>query len=159
MLRRSWMSLSHATDFFSLKLCKTDAATTHLWNLSCNRYRKNDPGARSCLFFAGPGMRASVEEYVMPFSWGQQVNSHRQLPFRNRWTKPSSSVLLSVAQMGCDLNGFEWHLGGFMACHDEGNYWLLPNSLQGCIGLWQILTPSLPIPDFLTRWYFQNTSC
>lgn len=31
------------------ELCKTDAATAHLRNLSCNRYRKIDPGARSCL--------------------------------------------------------------------------------------------------------------
>lgn len=38
--------------FFFLKLCKTDAETAHLGNLSCNHRRKNScPGASSCLFF------------------------------------------------------------------------------------------------------------
>lgn len=96
MLRRSWMSLSHATDFFSPKLHKTDAATTHLRNLSCNHCRKNDLGARSCF---------------------QQMD------------KTSSSVLLSLAQVGRDLNGFEWHLRHFMAHHDKGSYCLPPNCL------------------------------
>lgn len=119
MLRRSWMSLSHATDFFfPPELCKTDTATTHLRNLSCNRYGKNDPGARSCL---------------------QQMD------------KTSSSVLLPLAQMGWDLNGFEWHLRDFMAHHDKGHYCLLPNSLQGYIEPQKILIPALLIPTFLAQ--------
>ena len=132
--------------FFFLKLCETDAATSQLRNLSRDRYRKDDPRARSWLFFAGSGMRTGVEERVMPFLWGQRVSSHWQLPFSVRWTKPSSSVL-SLAQGGCNL--IEWHLRGVMARHDEVNYWLLPNSLQGFTDLWQILTPGLPIPAFL----------
>lgn len=86
--------------FFSPKLCKADAATTHLRNLSCNRCRKNDPRARSCL---------------------QQRD------------KTSSSVLLSLAQVGWDLNGFEWHLRDFTAHHDKGSYCLPPNSLTAGI--------------------------
>lgn len=104
--------------FFPRSCVKQTLQQTHLRNLSCNRYRKNDPGARSYL---------------------QQMD------------KTSSSILLSLAQMGWDLNGFEWHLRDFMAHHDKGHCCLPPNSLQGYTEPQKILIPALLIPTFLAQ--------
>lgn len=90
-----WVWVMQQIFFSPPKLCKTDAATTHLRNLPCNHYRKNDPRARSI----------------------QQVD------------RTSSSVLLSLIQVGWDINGFEWHLRDIMACHDKRSYCLPPISL------------------------------
>lgn len=109
------------------KLYKTDTATTHLRNLSCNPYRKIDPGARSCL---------------------QQMD------------RTSSPVLLSLAQVGWDINGFEWHLRVFMAHHNKGSYCLPPNSLAAQIHRTSKYPNSCSShTKFPSTWYFQNTPC
>lgn len=76
-----------------------------------------------CLFiyFSGTGYSGVVAGLVprdhvqgIPFSWGQHVSRHQELPLE-RHEQKSLVFSLSFIQVAWDLKGFGWHLRWFVA--------------------------------------------